>query len=272
MKIFILVCLLSTKVSFRAFSYWITAKQRFQLSKIYSSSDEIEEALTEIKLLRNEMNDKHLRLEAAKMFGVDWAKEWLSKSLYNLVHQVEDVLPCKGCESKRRISAIKLCPDLKSTMKDYFSAISLFMQKGYGSSLPTDNEKRSDSIKRYLDDIDKKIPVNDEHKRRLNRLLYAIPLLEVDDESNIDWEPMLCLDGPGVLLTVVTVKAKAWMNESNSISDYFATINDPLVYFPDEIEVHHFIVVIVYILKIITIGGYEGLGDLSRWKSDHLPW
>jgi hypothetical protein len=134
-------------------------------------------------------------------------------------------------------------------MKDYFSAISLFMGKTYGSSLPTDNEKRSDSIKRYLDDIDKKIPVNDEHKRRLNRLLYAIPLLEVDDESNIDWEPMLCLDGPGVLLTVVTVKAKAWMNESNSISDYFATINDPLVYFPDEIEVHHFIVVIVYILK-----------------------
>jgi len=66
-----------------------------EISSLSKRLDKVNGRLESISQNMGSLNENYLRLEATKMFGVDWTREWLSRSLYNLVHQVEDVLPCK---------------------------------------------------------------------------------------------------------------------------------------------------------------------------------
>eukprot|EP00597_Dinobryon_sp_UTEXLB2267_P003816 CAMPEP_0170067460 /NCGR_PEP_ID=MMETSP0019_2-20121128/6798_1 /TAXON_ID=98059 /ORGANISM="Dinobryon sp., Strain UTEXLB2267" /LENGTH=239 /DNA_ID=CAMNT_0010274853 /DNA_START=162 /DNA_END=878 /DNA_ORIENTATION=- len=186
------------------------------------------------------INENYLRKEAAKMFGTDWAKQWTTKSIYNLVAQVKDVLPYPEDDSLLRKAAIKLCPHLLPVLKDYLTSIHTFMKRYYNIqsvAVPT-TESYSSILKKYLAVVNENQPINYVHKYQLIRIKSAISVLESDDPKR-DWEPMLSCEGPGVLLVVIAVKAAAWMKDrkDSTVLDFLSTIKDPLVEFQDELEI-----------------------------------
>ena len=192
-------------------------------------------------------NENYLRQQASKMFGNGFSSEWTSKSVYNLVSQVKNVLKDPEDDGERRAAALKLCPHLASTLKIFLDAINSFMVSNYNTSVASKDSNFSHRtlFSEYLRAINNEVPVNKARRHILLRINSSLSVLE-SSTSPIDWEPLLSCNGPGVMLAVINVNANEWIkSKGGTMSDYLATIKDPLEHFKEEIQVFENLLLII---------------------------
>ena len=204
-------------------------------------------------LAMNKMVDKlienGLRKQAESMFGVSFAKSFLARSLFDLVHLVttrgqdSDVDLVMQQLELSRVMARALLPSIPPLVRSLCS----FMKRQPEFQADSGNSALIVAAETAIqnNDMIKGVGLMIKVAKNMGKLQWMILLAVVKKGLSVDGQEMLqklcSCDGPGVLLANLMSQASFWKRSSNYtgadfVEKYLDTLKNPFVEFSNEVE------------------------------------